>query len=61
MAFTLAGVGLLIGNPVAGALVNAQTGDYVRTQVFNGAIVLGAAVFMAMSRIAAVGFRWVKV
>ena len=61
MAFTLAGVGLLIGNPAAGALVNVQTGDYVRAQVFNGVIVMGAAVFMTLARIAAVGFRWVKV
>ena len=61
MAFALSGVGLLIGNPVAGALVDAETGDYVRAQVFNGAIVMGAAVFMALARFAAVGFRWVKV
>ncbi|VDC05947.1 unnamed protein product [Peniophora sp. CBMAI 1063] len=61
MAFALGGVGLLIGNPVAGALVNTETGNYVRAQVFNGAIVMGAAIFMGLARVAVVGFRWVKV
>ncbi|KZV74762.1 MFS monocarboxylate transporter-like protein [Peniophora sp. CONT] len=56
MAFGIAGVGLLIGTPVAGALVDLETGDFVRAQVFNGAIVLGAAFFMSLSRVAKAGW-----
>lgn len=61
MASALGGIGLLIGNPVAGALVNTETGNYTRAQAFTGAIIMGAAIFMALARFAAVGFRWVKV
>ncbi|KZV72788.1 MFS general substrate transporter [Peniophora sp. CONT] len=61
MASALGGIGLLIGNPVAGALVNTETGNYTRAQAFTGAIVMGAAIFMALARFAAVGPRWVKV
>ena len=56
MAFGIAGVGLLIGTPVAGSLVDLETGDFVRAQVFNGAIVLGAAFFMSLSRVAKAGW-----
>ena len=56
MNFAIAAFGLLIGTPVAGALVDLETGDFVRAQVFNGAIVLGAALFMSWARVAQAGW-----
>ncbi|VDC05949.1 unnamed protein product [Peniophora sp. CBMAI 1063] len=61
MASALGGVGLLIGNPVAGALVDTGTGNYTHAQIFNGGVVMCAAIFMALARYAATGFTWVKV
>ena len=56
MCFALAAFGLLIGNPVAGVLVDLRTGDFSRAQIFNGCIVLGAAAFIWGARVAKAGW-----
>ncbi|VDB97969.1 unnamed protein product [Peniophora sp. CBMAI 1063] len=56
MSLGIAGIGLLIGNPVAGALVNLDTGSFVHAQILGGAIVFGAGLFMALSRVSKVGW-----
>jgi len=61
MAFALSAFGLLIGNPVAGALVDLDTGNFLRAQIFGGALVLAATFFMALARIAKIGFGSGKV
>ncbi|KAI0950722.1 hypothetical protein AcW1_007958 [Taiwanofungus camphoratus] len=55
MNFAVAGVGLLIGSPVAGALLDLQTSHYLHAQIFCGAIVVGAGVAMVFARISKVG------
>lgn len=55
MSFSFAGLGLLIGNPIAGAIIDLKTGDFVRAQIFCGVIVAAAAVVMIFARIAKVG------
>ncbi|VDC04884.1 unnamed protein product [Peniophora sp. CBMAI 1063] len=56
MSLGMASFGLLIGNPVAGALVNLRAGSFVHAQIYNGAIVIGAGIFMALARVSKVGW-----
>ena len=56
MVFSVGGLGILIGNPVAGAILGSPSG-YLGLQGFCAACVTAAAVFAAATRIAKVGFR----
>ena len=47
-------IGLLIGNPIAGALIFSGW-DFIPLQIFCGATVLAAALFLTLSRIAKAG------
>ncbi|KAH7370849.1 MFS monocarboxylate transporter-like protein [Rhexocercosporidium sp. MPI-PUGE-AT-0058] len=53
MSFSLAGLGLLIGNPVAGAILGS--GSWLGVQVFCGASVALAALACIIARISKVG------
>ncbi|KIM75826.1 hypothetical protein PILCRDRAFT_78516 [Piloderma croceum F 1598] len=55
MSFSFAGLGLLIGNPITGTIINLDTGDFVKAQIFCGVVVGAAAVVMTFARIAKVG------
>jgi len=50
MTFIFAGCGLLIGNPIAGAILDGQGGSYVGAQCFSGATVMGGAVMTMILR-----------
>ncbi|KZV64893.1 MFS general substrate transporter [Peniophora sp. CONT] len=39
MSLSFAGVGLLVGSPIAGALLDLESADFVRAQVFCGVVV----------------------
>ncbi|KAH9925769.1 major facilitator superfamily domain-containing protein [Fomitopsis serialis] len=56
MAFALAGFGLLIGNPVAGVLVDLRTGEFWKGIVFNGVAVLAAGTLLLAARVAKAGW-----
>ncbi|KAI0032784.1 major facilitator superfamily domain-containing protein [Vararia minispora EC-137] len=56
MAFTFMGVGLLVGNPIAGALINLETGNFLRAQIFCGVLVLASGLVLAAARVAKVGW-----
>ncbi|KAH9912458.1 major facilitator superfamily domain-containing protein [Fomitopsis serialis] len=56
MAFALAGFGLLIGNPVAGVLVDLRTGEFWKGIVFNGVAVLAAGALLLAARVAKAGW-----
>ncbi|KAH9913606.1 hypothetical protein B0H21DRAFT_772812 [Amylocystis lapponica] len=56
MSFTFGALGLLIGNPIAGALLDLQTGEFVHAQIFCGAVVVAALVLCIGCRYAKVGF-----
>ncbi|KAK8212264.1 MFS monocarboxylate transporter [Phyllosticta capitalensis] len=49
MSFGLGAFGLLAGNPSAGALVNTETGSFVKAQVFGGVFLLAAGIFVALA------------
>ncbi|KAJ8609595.1 hypothetical protein MRB53_039046 [Persea americana] len=42
MSFSIAGLGLLIGNPIAGVLTNVETGAFDRGQIFSATTLLAA-------------------
>ncbi|GKZ59823.1 hypothetical protein AnigIFM49718_006142 [Aspergillus niger] len=44
MMWGISSFGSLVGTPVAGALVNLETADFVRAQVFAGCLMVGAVV-----------------
>ena len=54
MVFTIGGFGILIGNPVAGALLGDGE-NWMPLQVFCASAVTCAAVFTILTRIAKVG------
>ncbi|KAI0032639.1 putative MFS monocarboxylate transporter [Vararia minispora EC-137] len=58
MSFTCAGAGILIGNPVAGALINIPAGDFARMQFFSAALVMASGCLFVAARFAKVGMRW---
>lgn len=55
MSFSFAGLGLLVGNPIAGAILNLETMDFVKAQVFCGVVVAAGTFAMILARIAKVG------
>ncbi|KAI0044864.1 putative MFS monocarboxylate transporter [Auriscalpium vulgare] len=56
MSFSIAGLGILIGNPVAGALLNIGEGKFVHAQVFGATITMAGAICIVASRVAKVGY-----
>ena len=56
MVFSIGGLGILIGNPVAGAILGSSSG-YLGLQMFCGACLTAAAVFAAATRVAKVGWK----
>ena len=58
--YAVAAVAVLIGSPIAGAIVNDQNGHFSGLIIFCGVTILLGAVFAAMSRHTLVGFEWRK-
>jgi predicted MFS family arabinose efflux permease len=56
MGFTVAGMAVLIGPPIAGALVERLDGDYMGLQLFGGCMLALAAAFQIAARVAKVGW-----
>ncbi|KAI9810734.1 MAG: hypothetical protein M1827_006072 [Pycnora praestabilis] len=59
MAFTIASLGLLIGTPVSGAILNT-TGKYIGPQALAASTLMAAAVFMSLARYKKVGLKVFK-
>ena len=51
MSFTFAGFGLLIGNPIAGAILNVTEGKFHGAQAFSAATLMGGAMMFVTIRI----------
>ncbi|KAI0292944.1 MFS general substrate transporter [Multifurca ochricompacta] len=56
MSFAVGGLGVLIGSPVGGALLNLKTGEFVHAQVFCAVAMMISCVSLAMARVAKSGF-----
>ncbi|PKI83523.1 hypothetical protein MVES1_002878 [Malassezia vespertilionis] len=50
ICFLFAGVGMLVGNPIAGALVDLDTDSFWKAQVCCGALVTGSAACLTLSK-----------
>ena len=55
MVFSIGGLGILIGNPVAGAILGSPTG-YLALQAFCAACITAATIFAVAARVSKVGF-----
>jgi len=55
MGFAVAGFASLTGSPLGGALVQLDHGGYLYAQVWAGASLIGASLFLVASRYASVG------
>ena len=58
MVLSVVGVAALIGSPIAGALVQADHGQYLYAQMFMGSVILGGTITLVLARFAKLGFRW---
>ncbi|EKD19316.1 uncharacterized protein L3040_009243 [Drepanopeziza brunnea f. sp. 'multigermtubi'] len=56
MVFTICGISLLIGQPLAGALIEANGGQYLYTQMYGGASMILGALFMFAARVRVAGW-----
>jgi MFS family permease len=71
MALSVSSLGVLIGSPIAGAILSSQSRsnapdvpgalDYTRTLAFTGVVLLVCGVFMTGTRVIKKGFRLEKV
>ena len=55
MSFSVSSLGVLVGSPVGGALLNLHTGHYVRMQVFCAVTMLFACAMLVVARVAKSG------
>ena len=58
MAFAVCGIALLIGQPLAGVLIQAHGGGYLYAQMYSGATMTSGVVFLVAARTYRVGWRW---
>ncbi|KAM3075713.1 hypothetical protein ACMFMG_007844 [Clarireedia jacksonii] len=50
MSYGIAAFGLLVGSPSGGALLDLETGDFLKTQSFGGAFLFGGMIFFVLTR-----------
>lgn len=56
MVFSICGFALLIGQPLAGALIEAHGGGYLYAQMYSGAAMMMGVIFMTAARTKIVGW-----
>lgn len=57
--YVLSSVGVLVGSPIAGAIVNDQHGQFSGLIIFCGVMLLVGSFFAVLSRHSLVGFKLV--
>ncbi|KAK9235228.1 major facilitator superfamily domain-containing protein [Lipomyces kononenkoae] len=55
--YVLSSVGVLVGSPIAGAIVSDQHGQFSGLMIFCGVVLLVGAIFAILSRYSQVGFK----
>jgi predicted MFS family arabinose efflux permease len=55
MSFSISGVGILVGTPVAGTLLNINTGHFLHAQVFCAVSMIVSCVCLGLARLAKTG------
>lgn len=56
MVFSICGFAVLIGNPVAGALIQVDNGGYLYAQIFSGTVMTVGVCFLAAARVLKTGW-----
>lgn len=51
MSFGAAGFGVLVGNPIAGAILNIPEGKFVRAQHFAATMIVAGSILVLCSRL----------
>ena len=59
--FFIIAFGVLAGNPVAGAIISKDNGQYTGLQIFCGVVILAAAVAYLAARNTQCGFKWKRI
>ena len=54
-SFLFAGIGVLVGTPIAGATIDLEAAHYLSAQIFCAVLVLAASAFLAVARISKTG------
>ena len=57
MSLACAGIGILVGNPIGGALIDPEKGEFVKMQVFCGIVIAVSGVIMTFARLTKVGTK----
>jgi MFS family permease len=57
MVFSLLGFALLIGSPLAGALITADNGRYLYAQMYAGGALIAGVVALVAARVARTGWK----
>lgn len=57
MLFFLCSIGVLVGTPIAGALITADGGSYVHAQIYSGILLLASCAFGAAARFIKTGAK----
>jgi MFS family permease len=55
--YVLSSIGVLVGSPIAGAIVNHQNGQFSGLMIFCGVMLLVGTFFAILSRYSQVGFK----
>jgi MFS family permease len=55
--FTIVSIAVLISNPIAGALVTADNGGFLKLQIFAGVVMVGGCFFLILARITLAGLK----
>jgi len=58
MIFSITGFALLIGQPLAGALITAGGGRYLYAQMYAGSALMLGAIFLGAARVKQAGWGW---
>jgi MFS family permease len=56
LLYAASSFGVLVGSPIAGAIVTSENGGFTGLKIFCGVTLIGATVFISFSRHALVGF-----
>ena len=57
MIFSVTSVALLTGPPLAGALIQQESGNYLQAQMWAGTVILAGSLVLTGARISKTGFR----
>ena len=60
MVFSIISIGCLTGPPIAGALIQADHGDYLYAQMFGGSIMMFGATLLVGGRLVGTGLHMFK-